>query len=72
MSVPELACIGITRDSMANAIKGSHRGWLFEEAGEVCGFAMGNVAKALGSIAKASRKLAEARGLPEDLAHNGH
>lgn len=42
MTVEELAGIGITHDSMKVAIKGSHRGWLFEEDGEVGGFAMGN------------------------------
>jgi len=42
MSVGELARIGITPDSMKAAIKGSHRGWLFDENGEVGGFAMGN------------------------------
>ncbi len=43
MSVEELASIGITPTSMTAAIKGSHRGWLFEDcAGAVGGFAMGN------------------------------
>lgn len=42
MSLQELASIGITEDSMRAAIKGSHRGWLYEEEGEVCGFVMGN------------------------------
>lgn len=42
MSLEELASIGVTPDSMKAAIKGSHRGWLFEEDGEVGGFAMGN------------------------------
>lgn len=42
MPVEELASIGITPDSMKAAIKGSHRGWLFEENGEVGGFAMGD------------------------------
>jgi GNAT superfamily N-acetyltransferase len=46
MSVEELASIGITHDSMKAAIKGSHRGWLFEEDGEMGGFAMGNSADA--------------------------
>jgi GNAT superfamily N-acetyltransferase len=42
MSVEQLASIGITHDSMKAAIKASHRGWLFEEDGEMGGFAMGN------------------------------
>ena len=42
MSVEELASIGITPDSMRAAIKGSHKGWLFEQQGEVGGFAMGD------------------------------
>ena len=42
MSVEELASIGITAASMTLAIKGSHRGWLYEDAGQVCGFAMGD------------------------------
>lgn len=46
MSVEELARIGITHDSMKAAIEGSHRGWLFEEDGEVGGFAMGDCEKA--------------------------
>lgn len=46
MSVEELASIGITPGSMSAAIKGSHRGWLFEEEGEVGGFAMGDVENA--------------------------
>lgn len=46
MSVTELASIGITPDSVATAIQSSHRGWLFEEDGEVGGFAMGDAEKA--------------------------
>ena len=46
MSVEELAAIGITPESMKAAIAGSHRGWLFEEYGEVGGFAMGDSANA--------------------------
>lgn len=46
MSVEELASIGITPDSMRAAIKGTHRGWLFEEDGKVGGFAMGDCEKA--------------------------
>ena len=42
MSVEELASIGITPDSIEAAIRGSHKGWLFEENGEVGGFAMGD------------------------------
>ena len=42
MSVKELASIGITPDSIRAAIEGSHKGWLFEEDGEVGGFAMGD------------------------------
>ncbi len=44
MSVQELAAIGITPASMAAAIKGSHRGWLYEVSGQVGGFAMGDSA----------------------------
>ena len=46
MSVEELASIGITPDSMAAAIRGSHKGWLSELEGEVVGFAMGDAEKA--------------------------
>ena len=46
MSVEELANIGITPDSIKAAINGSHRGRLYEEDGEVGGFAMGDSAKA--------------------------
>ena len=42
MSVDELAGIGITPESIEAAINGSHKGWLFEDGGEVGGFAMGN------------------------------
>ena len=42
MSLEELESIGITEDSMRAAIKDSHRGWLYEEDGEVGGFVMGN------------------------------
>jgi len=42
MSVEELASIGITPESMRLAILGSHRGWLYEDNGEVGGFAMGD------------------------------
>lgn len=42
MSLEELESIGITEDSMRAAIKGSHRGWLYEEDSEVGGFVMGN------------------------------
>lgn len=44
MSLEELASIGVAPDSIAAAIQGSHRGWLFEEEGEVGGFAMGDSA----------------------------
>ena len=46
MSVEELATIGITPNSMVEAIHGSHRGWLFEQNGKVGGFAMGDSEKA--------------------------
>ena len=46
MSVEELAGIGITPDSIRAAIAGSHRGWLYEEEGEVGGFAMGDAERA--------------------------
>jgi len=42
MSIDELASIGVTPESIEIAINGSHKGWLFEEEGEVGGFAMGN------------------------------
>ena len=42
MTVDELAEIGITIDSMSAAVKRSHRGWLHEDSGRVCGFAMGD------------------------------
>ena len=42
MSMEELASIGITVESMREAIKGSHKGWLSEEDGRVVGFAMGD------------------------------
>ena len=44
MTVEELAEIGITPESISEAIEGSHRGWLYEQAGEVGGFAMGDAA----------------------------
>ncbi len=46
MSVAELAAIGITPESIGHAIRGSHKGWLFEENGEVGGFAMGDAEQA--------------------------
>tara|TARA_B110000879_G_scaffold144075_1_gene187179 strand:+ start:429 stop:872 length:444 start_codon:yes stop_codon:yes gene_type:complete len=42
MSMEELASIGITVESIREAIKGSHKGWLSEECGRVVGFAMGD------------------------------
>lgn len=45
MSLEELESIGITPDSMEVAVNGSHKGWLFEEDGEVGGFAMGDSKK---------------------------
>ena len=42
MSVEELESIGITEASMKAAIKDTHKGWLFEDSGNVCGFAMGD------------------------------
>ena len=42
MSLEELESIGVTEDSMRAAIKGSHRGWLYEEDSKVGGFVMGN------------------------------
>lgn len=38
----ELADIGITVESIREAIRGSHKGWLSEENGRVVGFAMGD------------------------------
>ena len=46
MTVAELRSIGITVESMRAAIKGTHRGWLHEDNGQVCGFAMGDCANA--------------------------
>ena len=46
MSLEELESIGVTPDSIEAAVKGSHKGWLFEEDGEVRGFAMGDSEKA--------------------------
>ncbi len=46
MTVEELARIGVTPESIEIAIKGSHKGWLFEEDGQVGGFAMGDFEKA--------------------------
>lgn len=42
MTVKELASIGITPDSMVEAINDYHRGWLCEDNGQVVGFAMGD------------------------------
>jgi len=42
MSVEELASVGITPASISAAINHSHRGWLFDDGGEVGGFAMGD------------------------------
>ncbi len=42
MTVEELASIGITPDSMVAAINASQRGWLYEDDGQVVGFAMGD------------------------------
>ena len=42
MSLVELERIGITEDSISAAIKSTHRGWLYEEEGEVGGFVMGD------------------------------
>lgn len=42
MSLVELERIGITEDSIKAAIKGTHRGWLYEDEGEIGGFAMGD------------------------------
>ncbi|MFN3239645.1 MAG: GNAT family N-acetyltransferase [Pseudomonadales bacterium] len=42
MTIEELASIGITPDSMVEAINDSHRGWLYEDDGQVVGFAMGD------------------------------
>lgn len=33
MSLEELASVGITEQSISAAIRGSHKGWLFEERG---------------------------------------
>lgn len=46
MSVEELASIGITPESISEAIRGTHKGWLVEEDGEVGGFAMGDTERA--------------------------
>jgi GNAT superfamily N-acetyltransferase len=42
MSLVELERIGITENSIRAAIKSTHRGWLYEEAGKVGGFVMGD------------------------------
>ena len=42
MSMAELADIGITEETIREAIKGSHKGWLFEQDGSIVGFAMGD------------------------------
>ena len=42
MSLQELGSIGITEESMKLAIKGFHRGWLYEVGGRPVGFAMGD------------------------------
>ena len=42
MSLDELEGVGVTEDSIRAAIKGTHRGWLCEENGEIVGFAMGD------------------------------
>ena len=42
MSMDELAGIGITEASIREAIKGSHKGWLYEQDEGIAGFAMGN------------------------------
>jgi GNAT superfamily N-acetyltransferase len=41
-SIEKLEGVGITEESMKAAIESSHRGWLYEEDGEVGGFVMGN------------------------------
>ena len=46
MTVEELRRIGITEASIRAAIKRSHKGWLFEDEGRVCGFAMGDASNA--------------------------
>ncbi|NRA18468.1 MAG: GNAT family N-acetyltransferase [Oceanospirillaceae bacterium] len=42
LSMDELAGIGITEVSIREAIKGSHKGWLYEQDGNIVGFAMGD------------------------------
>ena len=42
MSLEELAAVGVTEASIRTAIRGSHRGWLYEDDGEIVGFAMGD------------------------------
>ena len=44
LSMKDLASIGITVDSVREAIKGSHKGWLCEQDGRIVGFAMGDSA----------------------------
>ena len=43
LSLEELAGFGITEESVRGMLEAdSHRGWLWEEAGRIVGFAMGN------------------------------
>ena len=42
ISLERLAELGITEESILAAIKDTHKGWLCEVDGEVCGFAMGD------------------------------
>ncbi|MEM7002212.1 MAG: GNAT family N-acetyltransferase [Pseudomonadota bacterium] len=46
MTVDELAAIGVTPATIGTAIAGPQKGWLFEQAGEVGGFAMGDASQA--------------------------
>ncbi|MCR9277440.1 MAG: GNAT family N-acetyltransferase [Pseudomonadaceae bacterium] len=69
MSVEELASIGITPDSIEAAIAGSHKGWLFEEDGEVAGFAMGDSERAELTV-MAMLPAYEGRGIGGELLGN--
>ncbi len=42
LSIEELAALGIDERSVAARLRGTFRGWLCEEDGEVVGFAMGD------------------------------
>ena len=66
ITLDRLAELGITEDSIREAIRGSQKGWLCEVDGEVCGFAMGDCyASELTVIALLPRF--EGRGIGGDL-----